>query len=241
MESKWVQEARELSNLLRLENKPVAVNFTNGAIGETNTKVRICNAIKEASKGAYFVIGDENSLCRGGSWHCGLSKPPEGKSLRALQKFLTEGEKLTSTIVTFKRMQSLGSPPPTGLSERIVICPLEESPERPDLVLFLCNPEQATRLLTLDQFQDGIPPEVEISGSLCHGAIAYSAVTGRTNMTFGDWTARKICDYSPDTVFVTIPYERIANVILSIPDCSAGKAKASVSEDMREFVETQQA
>jgi uncharacterized protein (DUF169 family) len=140
---------------------------------------------------------------------------------------------LTASIVSFERMQKLVSPPPTGLSERILITPLEKATLRPDLVVFLCNPEQACRLVWLDTYWDGIPPKVELLGSLCHSAIAYPVVTGSSNLTLGDWTARRMQKFRPDVVFFTVPYERMHNLLEAVPHSSAGRAEVEIPPEFR--------
>ncbi|MBC7247605.1 MAG: DUF169 domain-containing protein [Actinobacteria bacterium] len=240
MEGAWKEELAGLVALLGLEHRPVAVTFTNDEVegGESVKKERIsfCSALKRAAAGEAFIIDRETSACPGGSWHCGLAEPPSGERRRFLQDFLTRGEKLTHSIVSFHRMQALGSPPPTGLSERVVMGPGEEAEIRPDLVVFLCNGEQACRLITLDHYWDGIPPRVELTGALCHAAIAYPVVTGRTNVTFGDWTARRMQKYPADVVFVTVPYERMANLVAAVPRCSAGNAPLEVPREIEEHL-----
>jgi uncharacterized protein (DUF169 family) len=134
-------------------------------------------------------------------------------------------------------MQALSDPPPTGMSDRIFIGPVKGAPLRPDVVLFLCNAEQACRLVTLDHYWDGIPVRVELTGALCHSALSYPVVTGRTNVTFGDWTARRQQKFGPHAVFVSVPYERIHNLVAALEECSAGKAELDVPEEMRRFLE----
>ncbi|MBC7254321.1 MAG: DUF169 domain-containing protein [Actinobacteria bacterium] len=237
MEAPWKNETGTLVEVLRLERKPVAVTFTNEEVeGGSRERISFCRALKRAAEGETFVIDAENSSCPGGSWHCGLSEPPAGKRKRFLQEFLTRGEKLTHSIVSFHRMQALGSPPPTGLAERVVVGPAEEASLRPDLVVFLVDPEQACRLVTLDHYWDGIPLRVEVTGALCHSAIAYPVVTGRTNVTFGDWTARRMQKYPRDTVFVSVPYERMAALTAAVPRCSAGNAPLEIPREVEEHM-----
>lgn len=234
MDVEWVGITRELTEVLGLGNRPVAITFTNDEVAlGSGKRTWVCRAMKLAAAGQSFVIDVETSSCPGGSWHCGLTPPPAAAGRRALQHFLTRGEKLTHSIVTFQRMQGLSSPPPTGLSERIVICPLDESPVMPDLVLFVCDAEQACRLIALDHFWDGKPPDIDMVGSLCHAAIGYPVMTGNTNVTFGDWTARRMQKYPSDAVFVTVPYERMANLVKAIPECSAGSAPVEIPEGLR--------
>ena len=238
MEKIWKEELGELIGALGLQSKPVAVTFTNDPVEVGGgRKIWLCRALKLAAAGETLLIEAENSACPGGSWHCGLSEPPQGEARRALQRFLTRGEKLTHSIVSFHRMQALAALPPTGFSERIVMGPVEAAELRPDLVVFLCNGEQACRLVALDHYWDGIPIRAELTGSLCHSAVTYPLVTGRTNVTFGDWTARRQQGYAADAVFVSVPYERIHNLVAAVPECSAGSAEVEIPEGFRRFME----
>jgi hypothetical protein len=101
------------------------------------------------------------------------------------------------------------------------------------LVLFFCNADQACLIITLDTYWDGIPTKTEFTGALCHSAISYPLISGQTNLTVGDWTARRHQDYGKDILLVTIPYERLTNLIKAIPLCTAGKAELEIPEDFK--------
>jgi uncharacterized protein (DUF169 family) len=238
MEKIWQGQLDELVEVLGIESKPVAVTFTNDEVdfGESK-RVWMCRAIKLAARGKTMVIDKETSACPGGSWHCGLTEAPSGDMRKGIQWFLTQGEKLTYSLVTFQRMMDLTDPPPTGFCERIVIGPVEEAELRPDIVVFICNPEHACRLLNLDQFWDGIPPRIEMAGSMCHSVMIYPVVTGQSNLSLGDWTARRMQKFPADTVFVTIPYERVSNLAAAVPACSAGSAKLDIPEEIEKAME----
>ncbi len=221
----WKEYASRLKELLELRGEPIAVTYTNDEVAGERRKVQICRALKDANAGASFVIEQANSACPGGTWHCGLAEPVSGTPKRRLQWFLTRGEKLTANIVTFERMTKLGTPPPTGLAERIVMGPVAAAELRPDLVVFLCNGTQACRLMALDQYWDGVHPRLEPAGSLCHSVIAYPLMTGQTNLSLGDITARRSQQFEDDIIFLTVPYERMANLIAAVPECTAGTAE----------------
>lgn len=234
METSWKEELNELIEVLGLEHKPVAVTFTNDLVELGERKpVWICRALKLAAQGESLVIEKENCTCPGGSWHSGLGERPPRERWRGVQRFLTQGEKLSHSIVTFHRMLELSTPPPTGLCERILMGPVHEAEFRPDLVVFMCNPEQACRLITLDQYWDGIPPRTELAGSLCHSALAYTVTTGQTNVTLGDWTARRMQKFPEDMIFISVPYERIHNLVTAVPQCTAGSAELEIPEEFR--------
>jgi uncharacterized protein (DUF169 family) len=82
------------------------------------------------------------------------------------------------------------------------------------MILFLCNAEQACRLITLDIYEDNKSPEKQIMGKLCHSAIVYAIISGNTNMTVGDWTAKHNKDLN--LLYLYLPYERINNLIAAI-------------------------
>jgi uncharacterized protein (DUF169 family) len=225
------EQSKLLKKVLELKKEPLAITFTNDEMAEGQyEKTSICKALKRAAEGSCFVIDEEVSTCPGGSFYCGFKEVPSGAQKRRLQWFLTKGEKLTGTIVSFERQQKLTVQPPTGLADRLVICPLEKTTIRPDIVLFQCNPEQACRLRTLDTYWDGIPPKQQVIGALCHSSIVFPVMTGCTNLTMGDWTARRQQKFEPDILFVSVPYERMHNLIAAIPNCSAGDAEAVIPE-----------
>ena len=227
------EQAGLLKRVLGLKKEPLAITFTNDEVSEgLYEKTSICKALKRAAEGDCFVIDEKVETCPGGSRYCGFTEFA-GQQKRRLQRFLTKGEKLTSSIVSFERMLKLTVQPPTGLAERLVICPLEKTTLRPDIVLFQCNPEQACRLITLDTFWDGISPKQQVIGALCHSSITFPVMTGCTNITTGDWTARKQQGFESDILFLSVPYERVHNLIAAIPNCSAGDAEAVIPEEFQ--------
>ena len=154
------EQSELLKKVLGLKKEPLAITFTNDEISDGQyEKTSICKALKRAVEVNCFVIDEKVSTCTGGSFYCGFKEVPSGAEKRRLQWFLTKGEKLTGTIVSFEREQKLTAQPPTGLADKLVVCPLEKTTIRPDIVLFQCNPEQACRLRTLDTYWDGISPK----------------------------------------------------------------------------------
>jgi uncharacterized protein (DUF169 family) len=228
------EQSKLFKQTFGLKYEPLAISFTNDEVtADKYEKTSICRALKLAANGESFLIDENVSTCPGGSRYCGFTEITSHDQKRRLQKFLTKGEKLTGSIVSFERMQKLTTEPPTGLADRIVITPLDKAEIKPDMILFQCNPEQACRLITLDTYWDGISPKQQLIGALCHTAISYTIMTGNTNISMGDWTARNHQKFDTDITFVSIPYERIHNLIEAIPLCSAGEAAAFIPEEFQ--------
>ena len=227
----WQEYSQRLREVLGLEGSPIAVSYSLSPAREGKTgKYFVCQALLDARDGAVISLSKESCLCPGGAWHLGLTPPPSGDKYRFLQKFLVDGEKLFCSIATFHRAMELTTKPPLGLAEYIVFSPLEKAEIAPDLVVFLCNPEQACRLVTLATYPDGIPPKTEIVGSTCHMVIAYPLVSGEINISLLDYTSRKWQSYKPNELFVTIPYHRLPGLVGSIDVCSAGVAPVELPD-----------
>jgi len=231
----WREYSPRLKEVLGLEGSPISVTYSmTPASGGKADRHRVCEALLEVRDGAIINLTKENSACRGGTWHLGLGARPCGEGDKALKRFLVEGEKLFCSIATFHRAMALTSPPPLGLADYIVFSPLEKAELAPDLVVFLCNPEQACRLVTLATYSDGIPPKTEIVGSTCHMVIAYPLVSGELNISFMDYTSRKYQTYKRDELFVTVPYHKMAGLMSSIDVCSAGTAKVEFTAEFEQ-------
>ncbi|MBU1627958.1 DUF169 domain-containing protein [bacterium] len=232
----WIDYALKIKKVLNLEGSPIAVTYSlyPPKISD-RAKVRVCNAFLDVSHGKIIDLTSENSACQGGTWHLGLGERPSGERDKALKEFLTKGEKIYCTITAFHRALSLTTPPPMGLAEHVVMSPMEKAELKPDIVMFICNAHTASRLITLDTFETGIPPKIDLSGATCHQAIAYPIVSGETNISLMDFTSRKIKGYKYEDLLVSIPYHKFHGVMRSIEGCTAGTAKFEVPEIFKKF------
>jgi uncharacterized protein (DUF169 family) len=233
----WKDYANQIRELLGLKGNAVAITYSmNPPSTPVDGKHRVCDAFLRARDGKVIDLTTSTSACSGGTWHLGLGEPPKGEEDKALKEFLVDGEKLYCTIAAFHRAQALTMPPPLGLADHVILSPMDKAELRPDVALFICNAEQACRLVTLDSYDTGIPPRVEMSGSTCYQTVAYPIVTGELNVSLMDYTSRRIRGYRPEDLFVSIPYHRFHGVMRSIEHCTAGRAKMEIPESFRRLV-----
>ena len=221
----WRHYSSIMKDLLALEGSPVAITYSMAPVGGgLDGRFAACQALTAAAEGAVINLSKDNAGCPGGIWHLGLVPRPSGDHDKVLKDFLVNGEKLFSSVAAFHRCMAMTSPPPEGLASYVVMSPLEGAQIMPDLVVVLCNPEQACRLVTLATYQSGRPPRVEMAGSTCHMVVAYPIVTGELNVSLMDYTERKSQKRRPDQLFVTIPYHLMPGLVWSIDRCGAGNA-----------------
>ncbi|KPK98893.1 MAG: hypothetical protein AMJ95_02135 [Omnitrophica WOR_2 bacterium SM23_72] len=239
MEKKEWQEYSEIfKELLGLEYSPVALNcLKEPAIESDEKKLRICRTILDAGKGATLQISRNNNACFGASWHLGFQEMKDPKVQAMVKKFVVEGEKLFCSYPALDKLISQMEPPPDNTRSFFLLSPMEKANVQPQLVIFVVNPEAACRLLTFVTFLDGVMPKIKIGGPICRLGIIYPLVTGEVNLSFYDYTARKMCNVEKDKLIISIPYVKIPPIIESIDKCSAGRAKIEFPAEFREFLQ----
>ncbi|MBN2119501.1 MAG: DUF169 domain-containing protein [Candidatus Omnitrophica bacterium] len=238
MQKEWQEYSAIFKELFGLEQSPVGVSLIKGLCPEDKIKkVRICRAILDAAAGKTFKICKENNACFGAGWHLGFHRLDNPKVEQMIKKFVVEGEKLFSSYQALDNLISQMGKVPDNSEAYFELSPLDKSDLKPQLVLFVLNPEQACRLLTLVTFIDGVMPEIKIGGPTCRMAIMYPLLTGKTNLSFYDYTARKLCNVEKDKLVISIVYDNIKAVIESIDKCSAGRAKIEYPQEFREFLQ----
>jgi uncharacterized protein (DUF169 family) len=228
----WHEYAKQLKEVLALEGSPIGVAFSDApASNGKDSKIIPCNAFYQAArKGVTFNVTAETCTCPGGMTSLGLAAPSPERAKR-VKKFLIEGEKFSSCNASFFRSRALSQgQPPIGISQYVVIGPLEEFELKPDLVLLLCNPAQASRLITLSTYETGIPLQAQLNGSSCSGSIAYPLSTGRVNVSFLDTSSRHLVKGFKDSDLIfSAPYFLLRSIVESIPLCTAGTAEPGMS------------
>lgn len=235
----WKRLAPEIAELLDLKGSPVSVTYSQQAPADAaEGKYWACEAFQKARDGEIIDLTASSCSCYGGLWHLGLRPKPEGSGWKALQEFIVSGEKLFCSETALHRNTALSTPPPCSTGEHVLFSPLEKAEFRPDLVLFICNAEQACRLTTLDAFESGIPHHFSMAGSACHQAVSHVISTGETNVSLLDYTARRMRRFDPSELIVSIPYHRFLGVMRSVDACTAGRAKMSFPKAFRRMMKT---
>jgi len=232
---KYSQIFKEIFNL---ENSPVAIKcVANKKSSADKGKVRICRAMIDAANGQTLEVCRENNACFGANWHLGFSKVGDPKIAGMIKQFVVEGEKLFSSYEALDKLLSQIEDVPDNKDACFVLAPLENMESEPDLVVFVCNPEQACRLLTFVTFFDGVMPKIKIGGPTCRMTIMYPLLSGEVNVSFQDYTARKMCKMEKDKLLVSMPFKFIPAIIKTIDKCSAGTAKVEYPQQFREFLQ----
>ena len=232
----WMKYADEIRELLGLEGAPVAITYSMDAAPDAlKGKHRVCDAFVKARDGAVDrshgldvgVRGRDVVPRAGGASEArqGCGQIPQGLPRERREASTARSRRSIARRHWGRRLLSAWRPRHHG--------PAREARLRPDIILFICNAEQASRLVQLDMYDTGVPPRIEMSGATCHQAIGYPVSTGELNVSVMDYTSRRIKRYKPSDLIVSIPYHRFLGIMRSIDRCTAGRAPFEVPESMR--------
>jgi len=237
-QKQWQEYSVSLKDVLGLTSSPVAIRCTQQKPPEGQKKrARICKVIFSAAKGEKASVNKDNNACIGAAWYLGLSKADDVELREMVKKYIVEGEKLFSSQKTADHFfEQIG-----GVSDKSDCCyflePMESSEEEPQIVIFICDAEQACRLFALVTFSEGNAPRIQIGGSTCRMAITYPLLSQEVNLSFLDYSSRQHCKVENDKLLVTIPYKKIPQIVANIEVCSGGKAQIEFPQEFRAFLQ----
>jgi uncharacterized protein (DUF169 family) len=80
-------------------------------------------------------------------------------------------------------------------------------------------------------------PKIKIGGPTCRLSIIYPLLTGEVNLSFYDYTSRKMCNVEKDKLIISMPYAKVPAIVGAIEKCSAGKAKIEWPQEFRQFLQ----
>lgn len=222
-----MESVERIRGALRIEREAVGVKYTDESptAKPAEGQYTVCDGTLEAASGKLIMLSEETCSCPGGRSHIGFTGRRE-----IPVRLLVEGEKLWYDVKTatrsFIEIESIARPP-LGLASKVYLYPVSKDIFVPDLVIFLVNAEQVSRLVTLAQFWDGKTPSFEMKGSLCWSSITYPVVSGNFNVTSGDISARRMAGWDKNTMIASVPVEKIQGIADAIDKSTAGTAKPS--------------
>jgi len=222
-----MESAEKISQALGIEKEAVGVKYTDESptVKLADGQYTVCDGILEAAGGKVIMLSKETCACPGGRSHLGLTERGE-----VPLRLLVEGEKLWCDVKTAMRSfieSEKIAKPPLGIANKVYLYPVSKDVFVPDLIIFLVNAEQVSRLITLAQFWDGKTPAFEMRGSLCWSSITYPVVSGNFNVTAGDISARRTVGWDKNIMFTSVPVEKIRGIADAVDKSTAGTAKPS--------------
>ena len=213
---KNVDEAlKQLTETIHLEKEPVAITllftkeeFDAYPADRMNAKAPYCVMVKAAAangKAVKTVL--EDHACDGATTALALeASTDEIESGRTYFSY-----NLYSSVATARRLrksvQCLDIR--DGVTYGVAIVPLSQCEKTPDVIISVCNPYQAMRMVQGYEYFTGAKPKIDMGamGAMCSEVTVAPYVSGEMNVSVMCPSTRMLCKWEESELLVGIPYE----------------------------------
>ncbi|MBI3546927.1 MAG: DUF169 domain-containing protein [Gammaproteobacteria bacterium] len=218
----FVKACNHVCSTLGIHTEPVGVAYLRAAPegADTTTPTVACQAIQDARYGKVIYLHHRNSKCFGASYFLGF----EPLSERAAD-FWVNNEQSLCDVHAAEQMVASFPVPPEARDQVIAFFPARLFCHVPDLVIFVCNPLQVSRLLGLQTFKNGIPIRFYGYGATCQTSVGIPYHTREAGVSFIDLPSRQIAHFRENEVLVSVPVNDVLDIAQSIPLSINGTAE----------------
>ena len=212
--------ASKLTKILGLKNQPVAVKLVKkedalkGLPPESETKMRYCQLVMEAKRGASFTLTKDSISCPAAAAAFGLLPLPEkiekGTMLKALGLF--DSEEAAAELMS--KMPRL----PLGGFKAVSAAPLSEAGFTPDVVVMEEEPEKIMwiSLASLHEKGGRLSFGTGVFQACCVDATVEPYLRGDINASFGCYGCRDATDIGDGEGLIGIPYGKLHEILESL-------------------------
>lgn len=211
-----LQESNKLINtyLVDLYRKPVGVKFIKTKeefdkldVAERDTKVAYCNAVNLASRGHGLKMRSAHHACFNGKVALGFDKYPEpmtsgkGRVKKGIYENVETSKGVSDDMdKTFYHEDNYG----------IVIQPLDECKEDPDVVIVVGKSYNIMRIIQGYGYKHGYAPSIKTVGlqAVCHDLTTAPLVNDSINITFLCPGTRHVADWEVDELGVGVSFNK---------------------------------
>lgn len=211
-----------IESYLDLDRKPVGIKFffdkdefENFEIPQRNSKVTYCNSVQLASKGSAMKLTKENQACPNGAMALKMKEVPEpmangkGRFSKNIYKDV-ETSKSISDEMQFLKEEPVG----------MVVMPLEDYKEDPDVVVMVSSPYNIMRMIQGHGYFNGYTNNLKTVGlqAVCHDLTTYPYNTRDINITLLCPGTRLVADWQVDEIGMGIPFEKWNEVVKGVKE-----------------------
>lgn len=210
----WRTRLAELVERLALQRQPVAVRYAESGPAEpADGAPEPCEALLRASQGETLILAGGTAGCALGTYYLGLGALSAEQGHRAFQDFVFDEKRSACFIDEVPGSERTSVPPPAKQGGVVILSPVADLETPPDVLLFVCEFEQACQLIALDAAESGGPTRMEMRGPTCHRAIGYPLVTGRLNVSLMSHVGRRLHGFRAGDLLVSVPGPRLLHML----------------------------
>lgn len=206
-----------IESYLELDRKPVGIKFffdkdefENFEIPQRNRKLAYCNSVQLASRGQAMKLTKENQGCPNGSFALHFTPVPDpiasgkGRFNKGIYKDIEISKSINDQMLFLKEE-------PVG----IVLMPLENYKEDPDLVIMVGSSYNIMRLIQGHGYSNGYTNNLRTVGlqAVCQDLTTYPYNTQDINISLLCPGTRLVADWQVDEIGMGIPFAKWYEIV----------------------------
>ena len=210
----------DLKEVLDLKRKLVGItyifqkeDYEKCQVEEVAGKLPYCVMVKQASMGRASKSRLEHHNCDGATTALGLE--PSTERIESGEEYFSYNLYASNAIARRMRssIKTLSSQMPVTYG--MLIQPLRECSQKPDVIIGIVNPLQAMRLVQGDEYHTGVKPKIDMGAmqGMCSEATTSPYLTGEMNVSVMCPSTRMLCKWSENDMLVGIPFERFTRIV----------------------------
>lgn len=215
------EAAREFEDTLGLDSCLIGVKYSGepDPKGDTERKLAACEAIDAVRKEKTVInLSPESCNCIGGKYYLGLAPVPREQIIRVV---MDVHKMFASEQLAHKFLDNV--PPPSRRGNFVVMAPFSEMSGEPDLVISICNTEQANRIVSLLMYSGQQPFTYNLVSAGCT-SLATPLITGEIDINFiTDHTRRRVPNFASYELIMAMPFNKFKEALTNIPYAGAGR------------------
>ena len=175
--------------------------------------MEFCKMWKRALNGEAFFATEDNHNCLTGRYYLGLS---DENVREAVCDFLVDQVHAYESRKTVEKY--LSEFPRLKPSQLKIACiaPLEAVSFKPEIIIVVCNAEQAMLLLWAYSYHKGEPVQGYTGTATCRSIFIEPYLTRKPTFSLSDLGGRYIMELSSDEIVVSIPAELLNSIVKTL-------------------------
>lgn len=211
-----------IESYLDLDRKPVGVKFffdkdefENFDIPQRDRKITYCNSVQLASKGSSMKLSKENQGCPNGAMALKMKDIPEpmangkGRFNKNIYDSLEISKSISDEMLFLEKE-------PAG----IVVMPLENYKENPDVVIVVGSSYNVMRMIQGHAYFNGYTSNLRTVGlqAVCQDLTTYPYNTQDINITLLCPGTRLVADWQTDEIGIGIPFNKWYEIVKGVKE-----------------------
>lgn len=228
----------KLKGLLELDDDPIAIFLSPSrpsCVKRVNEPMPACSMWGKAKKEVLYAVGKDHYPCPVGVEVLGFELTPGRKAAKE-KVYARLKEFGIRTQEAIARIGERTPKIPVGKINNIMYGPLKSAQTDPDVVLLICDPDQAMKLAEASGREDGAAPHALLNMPAC-ATVSSIYLSGKPAVTLACHGSRKLVPIKTERLLFGIPGKQLATFLKNLERVIEGRRRLEESTMQRRGVQ----